>query len=123
MTSAKTINDLIRKRGDELAILAGNLNFYPGFDVPASLQGVEDCGVDAEGAKFLTEGVGKRPRFQATYPADHPTFSANYIMCRPAAQWQIVELRVLEEKMASNHRPVLAVLRRVEKDSVPNDKK
>jgi hypothetical protein len=44
-------------------------------------------------------------------------------MCRPAARWEVVELRVLNEKVASNHRPVLAVLRRVEKDSVENVKK
>jgi endonuclease/exonuclease/phosphatase family metal-dependent hydrolase len=117
MASAKTINELIRKRGDELAILAGTLNFYPGFDVPREFaKEWKIAGVDSEGAKFLAEGIGKGPRFQATYPSDRPTFSANYIMCRPAARWQVVELRVIEEKVASNHRPVLAVLRRVEKE-------
>jgi endonuclease/exonuclease/phosphatase family metal-dependent hydrolase len=114
MASAKTINELIRKRGDVLAILAGTLNFYPGFDVPREFaKEWTIAGVDSEGAKVLAEGIGKSPRFQATYPADHPTFSANYLMCRPAARWQVVELRVLDEKVASNHRPVLAVLRRV----------
>jgi endonuclease/exonuclease/phosphatase family metal-dependent hydrolase len=124
MASAKTINELIRKRGDELAILAGTLNFYPGFDVPREFaKEWKIVGVDAAGVKFLAEGIGKGPRFQATYPADHPTFSANYIMYRPAARWQVAEMRVIEEKVASNHRPVLAVLRRVEKDSAGKDAK
>jgi len=124
MASAKTINELIRKRGDELAILAGTLNFYPGFDVPREFaKEWKIAGVDSEGAKFLSDGVGKRPRFQFTYPSDHPTFAANYIMCRPAARWQVVELRVLDEKVASNHRPVLAVLRRVEKEQAEQEKK
>src|SRR5262249_35149063 len=34
MEAAKTINELVKKRGDTPAILAGTLNFYPGFDVP-----------------------------------------------------------------------------------------
>ena len=68
--------NLIRKRGDELAILAGTLNFYPGFDVPREFaKEWKIVGVDSEGAKFLTEGVGKEPQFHATYPADRPTFA------------------------------------------------
>ena len=34
-------------------------------------------------------------------------------MCRPADRWKVVEVRVLDEAVASDHRPVLAVLRRV----------
>jgi endonuclease/exonuclease/phosphatase (EEP) superfamily protein YafD len=35
-------------------------------------------------------------------------------MCRPAGLWKVMELRVLDEPVASDHRPVLAVLRRGE---------
>jgi hypothetical protein len=44
-------------------------------------------------------------------------------MCRPARQWQVAEVRVLEEAVASNHRPVMAVLRRVEKKEEVGSKK
>lgn len=124
MDSARTINELVEKRGGEPAILAGTLNFYPGFEVPREFAKMwQIAGVDSAGTKFLTERIGKGPKFPLTYPANKPTFSANYVMYRPAARWQVVELRVLDEKVASNHRPVLAVLRRVEKDSATNDPK
>jgi endonuclease/exonuclease/phosphatase (EEP) superfamily protein YafD len=37
----------------------------------------------------------------------------DYVMYRPAKRWQVVEVRVLDEPLASDHRPLLAVLRRV----------
>jgi endonuclease/exonuclease/phosphatase family metal-dependent hydrolase len=116
MASAKTINALVKERGEGLAILAGTLNFYPGFDVPREFaKQWRIVGVESDGSKFLSEGPGKAPKLRPSYPADFPTFSANYIMYRPAARWEVIDYRVVDEKVASNHRPVLAVLRRVEK--------
>jgi endonuclease/exonuclease/phosphatase family metal-dependent hydrolase len=47
-----------------------------------------------------------------TFPADKPDRWIDYIMVRPAEKWEVVEVRVLEEPVASDHRPLLAVLRR-----------
>jgi endonuclease/exonuclease/phosphatase (EEP) superfamily protein YafD len=35
--------------------------------------------------------------------------SVDYILHRPAASWRLIEVRVLEERVASDHRPLLAV--------------
>jgi endonuclease/exonuclease/phosphatase (EEP) superfamily protein YafD len=35
------------------------------------------------------------------------------VLVRPADRWQVVEVRVLEEPIASDHRPLLAVLRKM----------
>lgn len=46
-----------------------------------------------------------------TYPASRPERCIDYICLRPADCWQVVESRVLDEAEASDHRPVVAVLR------------
>ena len=49
-----------------------------------------------------------------TFPADLPDRRIDYVMYRPAERWKVVEVRVLDEAVASDHRPVLAVLRRMD---------
>jgi endonuclease/exonuclease/phosphatase family metal-dependent hydrolase len=105
MASAKTINQLIRDRGSDLAILAGDLNATPDSRVIAEF--AEHWKI--AGAK--TQAADDAQRL-LTFPADKPDRWIDYIMARPAERWQIVEVRVLEEPQASDHRPLLAVLRR-----------
>ena len=45
-----------------------------------------------------------------TFPAPHPVEQIDYVMYRPAHRWLVVETRVVEEAVASDHRPILAVL-------------
>jgi endonuclease/exonuclease/phosphatase family metal-dependent hydrolase len=47
---------------------------------------------------------------EATYPADSPQIKIDYVWFRPAKSFRTVEARVVEEKVASDHRPVLAIL-------------
>jgi endonuclease/exonuclease/phosphatase family metal-dependent hydrolase len=47
----------------------------------------------------------------ATSPADAPKQQIDYVLYRPAARWKVVELKVVAEAVASDHRPLLAVLR------------
>ena len=102
MASAKTINELVAKRGDELAILAGDLNATP------------DSRVIAEFAKqWKIAGPGKSvTKPLLTFPASKPDRWIDYVMVRPAERWKIVEVRAFDEPVASDHRPLLAVLRR-----------
>jgi hypothetical protein len=126
MEAAKTINELVRKRNDTPAILAGTLNMYPGFDVPHEFaKEWRIVGVDREGSNLVPEKGprGKKYYLSPSTPADEPRWYSNYVLYRPAEKWEVVELRVVNEQAASNHRPVLAVLRRVEKDSVEKGKK
>lgn len=45
-----------------------------------------------------------------TYPAAQPHATLDYVFYRPASTWRVVETQVIEEPVASDHRPVLAVL-------------
>jgi endonuclease/exonuclease/phosphatase family metal-dependent hydrolase len=108
MNSAKTINELIRLRDGELAIIAGDFNATP------------DSGPIREFGKEwrVAGGDGADAEPQAailTFPADKPDRRIDYVMYRPADRWKVVEVRVLDEAVASDHRPVLTVLRRTDK--------
>jgi endonuclease/exonuclease/phosphatase family metal-dependent hydrolase len=126
MEAAKTINEFVRKRHDTPAILAGTLNFYPGFDVPHEfVKEWRIVGVDREGTNLQPEkGPGRKKYYLSpSNPADEPRWYSNYVLYRPAAKWEVAELQVVNEQAASTHRPVLVVLRRVEKDSAGKDTK
>ena len=47
---------------------------------------------------------------QPTIPAPTPTRRIDYILLRPHQSWRLIETKVLEEPLASDHRPVLAVV-------------
>ena len=62
----------------------------------------------------LREVDGADAKGILTFPADKPDRRIDYVMYRPANKWKVVEVRVLDEAVASDHRPVLTVLRRVD---------
>lgn len=45
-----------------------------------------------------------------TYPAKNPTTKIDYILFKPANRWRVLETKVIDEKIASDHRPILSVL-------------
>jgi endonuclease/exonuclease/phosphatase family metal-dependent hydrolase len=45
-----------------------------------------------------------------TFPVDRPTRQIDFILFRPSGRWKVVESRVLDEPVASDHRPFFAVL-------------
>lgn len=76
-------------------ILAGDLNATP----------------ESETMQLLFKNW--KPSFtknEETYPADNPTIKIDYILFRPANKWRILKSRVIDEKMASDHRPILTIL-------------
>ena len=77
-------------------ILAGDLNAVPGSD-PISLL-AQDWSDAAQG--------DPRP----TSPSVAPERKIDYIMFKPKGRWRVVEVRVIDEKVASDHCPVFAVL-------------
>ena len=44
-----------------------------------------------------------------TWPADRPQVKIDYVFFRPAAAWRVVETHVIDELVASDHRPLLVV--------------
>lgn len=95
---------MMRKRGDVLAIVAGDFNAMPESRVIREFaKEWKIVGFDA--------GSADPPVALLTFPAHQPNRRIDYIMYRPAERWQVLESRVLAEPVASDHRPVLAVLR------------
>ena len=117
MNSAKTINELIQKRGKAPAIIAGDFNAVPEsrpvkeFEKEWTVAGGDGADAKPPFDKLRTEGQAATPIL--TFPADKPDRRIDYVMYRPANKWRVVEVRVLDEPVASDHRPVLAVLRRM----------
>ncbi len=83
-------------RGQTSAILAGDLNTVP---ERATLPVLAS-------AWTIAGGEQERP----TVPVENPKRQIDWILFRPAERWRTVEVRVLDEEMASDHRPILAVL-------------
>ena len=77
------------------AILAGDLNALPG-----------------SGAMKMIEKSWKRSFAEdtPTWPSDKPRKKIDYVLYRPANRWRVLETRVIDEKIASDHRPLLVVL-------------
>ncbi|MCP4260758.1 MAG: hypothetical protein GY774_25015 [Planctomycetes bacterium] len=77
-------------------ILAGDLNARPGSD-PINL-------LSSQWA-YASEGDP-----QPTMPSVKPRSKIDYIMYKPKDRWKVIEVRVIDEKVASDHCPVFAVL-------------
>jgi len=96
LRQARKLNELFVNDSGGPVILAGDLN-----DTPQS-----------QPIKTLTEywlpAVGDTPG--ATWPSKDPTRKIDYILLRPPGRWRVVEVRVIDEKIASDHCPLLAVL-------------
>jgi len=43
-----------------------------------------------------------------TFPADHPEREIDFVLYRPPERLRLIEYRVVDERVASDHRPVLA---------------
>lgn len=78
-------------------VLAGDFNARPGDPVMERL--------GEAWTVVPKEGRGE------TFPADEPDREIDYVLFRPADAFEILEHRVIEEVAASDHRPILAVLR------------
>lgn len=78
-------------------VLAGDFNGRPGDPVLQRL-----------GQTWrILEKQGER----YTFPADEPDREIDFVMVRPPEAFEVLEHRVADERTASDHRPVLAVLR------------
>ena len=95
LASAKAINELIAKHATQPALLAGDLNATPDSK---TLQ------------EFETRWTRANERPMATVPVDQPAKQIDFILFRPRDRWKVVEVKVLDEAVASDHRAIFAVL-------------
>jgi endonuclease/exonuclease/phosphatase family metal-dependent hydrolase len=82
-------------KDDTIALLAGDLNARPDSAPIATLL-----------RNWTDPSAGKG---LLTIPADKPKSQIDYVLYRPKDRLRATEVKVLEEPVASDHRPVLAV--------------
>jgi endonuclease/exonuclease/phosphatase family metal-dependent hydrolase len=97
LASIKTIEKVVANNDGQPVILAGDLNAAPESKVMET---------------FAKSWGRSNSAPVATFPATKPEKQIDYILFRPAAEWEVVETRVLDEAVASDHRGMMAVLKR-----------
>lgn len=95
LESVKVINELAAKHAARPALLAGDLNATPE-------------------SKTLEQLAGSWKRANAeplpTIPVKEPKQQIDFILYRPQNRWKVVEVKVLDEAVASDHRAIVATL-------------
>ena len=92
LEQAQAINEQTRDVR-EPAILGGDFNCEPGSPPMAELQ--KDWSVVSDRDSSLT------------CPADQPRTKIDHVLVKPAKRWRVVDARVIDERVASDHRPVV----------------
>jgi endonuclease/exonuclease/phosphatase family metal-dependent hydrolase len=92
---ARTLMELLRDESG-VVVLAGDFNSTPGSPV-MELLATQWYVVPKTGPSF-------------TFPANEPEREIDFVLVRPPDLVQVLEHRVLDESVASDHRPVFLVL-------------
>lgn len=95
VASAVRINELIGDRLPQPALLAGDLNDQPDSQTLMTLK-----------QQWQPTNPGSLP----TIPVGKPARQIDFILLRPQARWKILETKVLDEAVASDHRAILSVI-------------
>jgi endonuclease/exonuclease/phosphatase family metal-dependent hydrolase len=95
LASAKVLNELVAKQPLQPALLAGDLNATPESKTLEQL------------ATMWTR-ANESPL--ATIPVDQPKKQIDYVLYRPLYRWKVVDVQVLDEAIASDHRAIFAIL-------------
>jgi endonuclease/exonuclease/phosphatase family metal-dependent hydrolase len=96
VNQARRLGELFGGQFDTPMVLAGDFNARPGSD-PIRLL-----------TRDWQDATAAEP--EPANPSDNPRSRIDYIFFRPAGRFRVVEARVIDERIASDHRPVLAVL-------------
>ncbi len=96
---AAHLNALLVAEDGRPSILAGDFNARSGTDIIAIL--------DAHWTNSLT--VGPAPPNPVS-GRGRRGLRGDFVLFRPSGNWRVIESRIIDENVASDHRPVLAVL-------------
>ena len=90
----RAIIALVKEKGYVPAILTGDFNAQP----------------DAPCLQPLREEWGMTDLTEATFPADKPEIRIDYIAWYPREVFRLLDFKVIDETVASDHRPIVAEL-------------
>lgn len=106
LCQSEKLNASLAAAGPLPSILAGDLNATP----------------EAPSIKVLlehwTDASAQQPA--PTFSSVEPRVRIDYVFYRPAERWRVVSSRVIDEPMASDHRPLLLTLRLLPADAAPS---
>ncbi len=95
IASTAVINQRVSNQVQRLALLAGDMNAVPESKVLAEI-----------GTKWMSANSVPQP----TVPVGKPVKQIDYILAHPQDRWKVIEFKVLDEAVASDHRAVFSVL-------------
>lgn len=96
------LNAALADDAHQPAILAGDFNAEPESEAMAAvLERWTDTQPGAEAPQW------------GTWPSKQPTIRIDYVLVRPAGAWRVVQAKVIDDRITSDHRPVLVVLERL----------
>lgn len=102
-----------RELGDRVAqAYALNERLVRGDRRPTILAGDTNSGAESEVMQIL-DGQwtnASPPDPPSISPTGRPQFRVDYVLVRPAGGWRVIDSRVVDAPVASDHRPVLVVL-------------
>ena len=88
------------------------MELYENYDLPMILAGDLNAVVGSDPINLLGRQWSDAARDNPlpTFPSVKPARKIDYIMYKPKGRWKVVEVKVIDEKVASDHCPVFAVL-------------
>jgi endonuclease/exonuclease/phosphatase family metal-dependent hydrolase len=88
------------------------MELYENYDLPIVLAGDLNAVLGSDPINLLSRqwSYAAQGDPQPTAPSVRPRRKIDYIMYKPKDRWKVVEVRVIDEKVASDHCPVFSVL-------------
>ena len=100
-----------RDEGERIASAEAINTLAKEHDLPALLAGDLNAVVESKTLERLrTTWMLCNEKPLPTIPVGVPTRQIDFVLYRPSRRWRVVEVKVLDEAVASDHRAILAVL-------------
>jgi len=96
LAQARYLNTRLVREDGQATILAGDLNARPSTEV-----------MDLFDQRWTNPPADDPSPIS---PSGRPRLRVDYVLIRPAATWRVIESRIIDEPVASDHRPLLVVL-------------
>jgi len=98
--------------GMKMAFAGTHLDHQRDYDLPIVLAGDLNAAPGSDPINLLSRqwSYAAQDNPQPTFPSVKPVRKIDYIMYKPKSRWKVVEVRVIDEKVASDHCPVFVVL-------------
>lgn len=104
--------DHLRDQSNRMMQARRIMELYENYDLPIILAGDLNAVLGSDPINLLSRqwSYAAQGDPQPTAPSVRPRRKIDYIMYKPKDRWKVVEVRVIDEKVASDHCPVFSVL-------------